>query len=681
MKASWIYSLLISGLIAIAANGAVFAQGAEPKPNTKFDPSIFKPIKKPERDFKPFSLSDLLNPETGEPYAADENVVFEVDGEIRDYGPAGELVALINREEKTLNTLGYSLRTEQGFADGTSLYSIDHNTEGLKNQHADNLDLEYEVIKDKIKTAIENCRTFKMPDLGTNPDTGKPYGKDDPVSLSGRLKIKANDFLKKINQQQKFLCSIGYDYFTKIEPGADRFIERAEQAKNEIMTYLGISKFSPIFDMSVIAVVKTYAEILLEIQELLKRKQIPSLEKLDELAKKSGVKLPPDLEIPDIPNWPRPQIPKRSSLELKKRKVWPGVNWGERNKFKVESAAWLEVHASETQHQKAAEAHASTYILGNEINLLFAGARFYAGHDAVEGHIAMQYLGSKYEKSFARTTEIRYSDDAIYFKDFDFPYNQTFMAGPIPVTVTVGARGRLAVGAGLALSPLVIQGDITGSTSADAYANIAAGIPIIRIGAEGAVTLLKQSLVLQGKGYLTFDSVSGHPKLNLSLDAINRATALAGGIYAFADVPVPCLCYPPIRTKRYKTDIWKHPGHRVDHKIISYGALITPYGVTLSGDKVDANDYEEAKKLNEKLSLEQKKIFLAELENKLIDKEKQLFAAIGDDLNSPQAKNALVNAQKIAFNRETTDGVKEKYYQDLKIWSQGDRVGEVAAYD
>lgn len=672
---------LISALlltVGFSLGGAVFGQGAKPKPNKKFDPTIFKPNKREKIDFSPFKLEDLRNPETDEPYKPDEEVIVEIDGESRNLGTAGELVGILNKEEQSLNALGYTLRPNAGFSDETELYSIDHNTEGLKNQQADNLDLEYEVIKDKIKKAIEDCQTFNMPDLGANPESGEPYGKDDPISLKDGVKIKAGQFLQKINQQQKFLCSVGYDYFNKLEPGADEFIAKAEKAKNEFMTFLGISKFSPIFDMSVIAVVKTYAEILLEIQELLKRKEIPSLEKLDELAKKSGVELPPDLEIPDVPNWPRPQIPKRSSLELKKRKDWPGVSWGERNKFKVESAAWLEVRASETQHQKAAEAYASAYILGNEVNFLFAGGKFYAGHDAVEGHIAMRYLGSKYEKKFEQSTEIRYADDAIYQKDYDFAYSQTFMAGPVPVTVAVGTRGRFAVGASLALSPLVIQGDIIGSSAADAYANAAVGIPAIRIGAEGNVTLLQQALVLQGKGYLTFDKSAGHPQLNLSLDAINRATALAGEIYVFADIPSPCWCMPPWRNNRYKSTIWEHPGHVVDHKIMSYGALVTPYGIKLTGDILDANDREEAKKLNEKLSLEQRKQILAELEIALIDKEKHLFGAIGQDLNSPAAKNAVLNAEKIAFNSGQTDTIKSKYYADLKAWSAGDQVGFVS---
>lgn len=666
--------------IMLGVSSMALAQGVEPKPNKKFDPSIFKPNTQTEVNHSPFTIKDLRNPSSDKPYEPHDEVIVEIDGELRNLGRADELVEVLNREEKTLNRLGYTLRGGADFSNETGLYSIDHNTEGLKNQHADNLDLEYEVIKDKIKKALDDCRGYDMPDLGTNPDTEKPYDKKDRVSLKDGTKIEAGQFLNKINQQQKFLCSIGYDYFTKIEPGADQFIEKAEIAKNEFMTFLGISKFSPIFDMSVIAVVKTYAEILLEIQELLKRKEIPSLEKLDELAKKSGVELPPDLEIPDVPNWPRPHIPKRSALELKKRKEWPGVSWGERNKFKVDSSAWMEVHASETQHQKAAEAHASTYLLGNEINLLFAGAKFYAGHDAVEGHIAMRYLGSKYERKFERSSEIRFSDDAIYFKDFDFAYNQSFMAGPIPVTVAVGSRGRLAVGANLAISPLVIQGDVLGSTSADAYANIAAGIPIIRIGAEGSLTLLKQSIVLQGKGYLSFDADAGHPRLNLSLDALNRATALSGALYAFADVPVPRLGIPPWKNKRYRTDIWRHKGHIVDHKIMSYGAVVTPYGITLNGDILDASDREEAKKLNENLSLEQKKIFLAELETKLIEREKQFFEAVGQDLNSVSAKNATLHAEKIAFNSKQTEKVREKYYSDLKTWS-GDKTVEVASYE
>ncbi|MBF0299070.1 MAG: hypothetical protein HQK51_10145 [Oligoflexia bacterium] len=168
--------------------------------------------KKAPIPFVPFTLSNLKNPATNAPYAENEFIKIEIEGKIKWEGYAKELIELMNKMEEQYCALGISLKK-----DGPLILSeLTKNPELFSEQSLKALKLKASVIKDKIKTAIKDCKILEIKELGVNVRTNVQFSPNDKIELDG-IQLTIGDFLTRINEQQEFLCSIGHDLLEGFE--------------------------------------------------------------------------------------------------------------------------------------------------------------------------------------------------------------------------------------------------------------------------------------------------------------------------------------------------------------------------------------------------------------------------------------------------------------------------------
>jgi hypothetical protein len=586
--------------------------------------------------FVPFTVQDIVNPATGQPCHPGETLTFPSDDGSAFSGSVDDLVASLNERERQYNQQGISLRQP-----GNIVHDYPGDPELLAAQLLTDLHLSVTAMKNKVKPAVTACESLALPELGLNPRTGKVYATDDPIPVEPGVVLTATQFVGRVNNIQQVLCTLGYSFLGELG-GAAAIAGLGDGAaalvakRDDLLAALGISRFDSKVDWQPLAAIKSYKDLKENVQSLAEARQTPSPAQLASLRQKADAVLPADLQIPDLPNIPAPIPPRRTDLDLKKRKDWSGFNEGDPSRFSAYASAYYEIRGSESQEDASAEVKAGVFVLGNEINALYGYGDLYAGPDEVHGKLMLRAFGQDLFAPLEFKDAVKYqvSDRKHFHYAQELSYNQQLFIGPIPVTITAGANTEVYVGWELALLTTELNGTLTpgGDASAFVRGGVGAG-GFLSVGAEGSVLLLDLSPVLSGSAGVRFDP-SGVPFLRMGLNADMQLAALDGQADAFAEYPVPRFGLPPWTTKRSTLELCHWAGIHERQKIFNWGLELTPYGASLSGDLLDQTDRDETRHLQDLLTLDQRRQALATLEGQVDAKEHDAFAAIDGDLGS-----------------------------------------------
>lgn len=626
--------------------------------------------------YQAFAYGDFTNPATGLPYQS------------TDPGAAAMLQKM-NDAERTLNAMGHSLRE----GEVKIVQRAIANPNVLLQEIGAGLGISPETLKATMKKAIDDCPLVTVEDLGPDIKT---------IPLPGLKPMLAKHFVGKINQQQELLCRLGYSMVDKAHAGASQFVSELLAKRHDLIETLGVSEYHPVFNFSILSTLAEVAGVAALKNEL----EHPSPARLYDLARKVTAPLPPELQLPDIPSIPAPTLPKRPNLALKKRKTWDGLDLGSHDLVAGYANAWLEINGTETAEEISAEGKAGMWILANEINVVYAGGRLYAGQDGVDGDLKAAVLGiDLYSKHIEKAVSYTWGDDRAFYYPLVTEYKQQFMAGPIPIVVTVGAKGEAGLGWFAGLTLLSANAGVKPFLAASAYGKAAVGIQdFLEAGAGGEILVLRDDVRLSGDAAIKFDQ-EGVPYLAMNLVGINEYRALDGRLFVYAQLdplgPFADAIGGVVDAvvgigqavgdvisdigsaigdvfgfsggnplKIYKEwDIYSFNGFQGNDRFLNYGIKITPFGVTMTGDSIDNTDREEAAHLNDVMSLHQLEVAIAQLEHDVLQKEADLFTAMAKDLDSDAAKGVVIAQQDLAAALPATDAKRDAYLAHLEDWT------------
>jgi len=619
--------------------------------------------------FVPFTTTDLIDPATGTPYDAGAIVRFrDEEGRVLFEGARDAVLAELNASEKHYSALGRSLR-EGGTL---SVHGYPTDAAALAQQVLTSLKLP-SALASRVGAPVANCPNFTLASLGVNPKTSRVFLASDVPVLPEGSELTAGAFIKRINEQQKVLCSLGFDLLGA--GGTDLGLTGLLARRDAVLADLGISRFHATFALQELMESKSLSEVGEEISKAIENKEIPGPSRIFDLARENGVSLPvpPELSIPDLPDIPMPVPPKRKELALKKRKVWNGLDEGDRDLVNIYANAVFEIRGDERQESADVEGRAGTFLLGKQIELLYGFASFYAGPDKVKGEMELKALGQDLfpPKRFEERVSYTFGDPKALSYDFDESISQTVMVGPIPITVTAGARAGVYLGYEVGLGATLLRASVVPGARADAYARGGVNLFIVSAGVGCELLLLNVSPSLGGDAGVNFDA-EGLPFLHLGLNSDLNYSALDGRFYAYAEYPVPRFGLPPWKMTRSDLDIFSWRGFHESYRIMNWAMDISHKGVFMKGDLLDQTDREEAASVQSAITLEQRKQALAEMERNVHAKERATFEAIVTDLRSdaqarlPGLVATLDEAQRAASTQ------KDAYRAELIRFTAGE---------
>ncbi len=562
-----------------------------------------------------------------------KNEVFE--------GTIGAYVAHLNDQERDLNAIGYSLRPEKDNAEEESLanaYEIPTDSSALKSQLLYSLNLDADKVLPNLLGINPKSDCPQLPVPGSNVESSKTQF--PLVSIPGVMKMPLDQVVKKFNQQQEVLCSLGLSFFDYVDIELVKepitFFQNLAELKDKLLSKIGISKFAEVFNMEGLENIATFTDLAKQINDLITGKGISSPEQIFALKDQMNKVIPAEYQIPDVPNIPAPVPPDRQYLDLKKKKTWSGFNIGDKNLFQTYANAYYEIRGSEQVRSATAYGAAGLHILGKEINALGGYADAYAGPDKITADLKFQAFGQDVfpPKHFDGTPSIVVGKPRAWDFDFDKAYSQVFMVGIVPVTVKAGGKINVGVGYEFAIHLTELTATAYPYALASAYASGTAGIPgLLAVGAEADLLLIGGRVPLTGRAAVQFDEM-GYPYLKIGLDSKVEIETLKGRVFAYAEYIVPRASLPPWKKKKSTFDLINWKGDKQFRPIMNWGIEIGRNSTKISGDLADQTDRDEANKLDETLKINDRKIEIADLHAALNNKITQFRQKVAEEFTA-----------------------------------------------
>ncbi len=141
-------------------------------------------------------------------------------------------------------------------------------------------------------------------------------------------------------------------------------------------------------------------------------------------------------------------------------------------------------------------------------------------------------------------------------------YKYRFSVGPVPMSVTIGARGEAGVKYYVGLAPGAITGLLTPFVHSSAYVDAAAvDIEVVSNGAGGEVVILNDDLVIKGNVSLQLDQAN-KPYIWQDYSALNQMDSLSGKLYLFVKVYECDFSSFSCGDKKYTLDLWDWQGFK-----------------------------------------------------------------------------------------------------------------------
>lgn len=623
--------------------------------------------------FTPFNLDDIVNPATGAPATAGERIVVSVNGKSLFDGTAEALLEILNLAEGYYNALGQSLRQRSG--DLVTAFVTD--PVFMRLQLLSDLGIKSEIVLARIKDAVTDCRHIALVDLGLNPGTSADYLPQDRISVGEGAVMRASDFVSRVNEQQELLCALGWSLFDGVDLGVDGrdVVQQLLAARGRAMNLLGISRFHRAFNLEPLKQIKKYADLAADVERIVAAKRLPGPERLAELRDKLPVVVPESLRIPELPNLPTVDLPRRMDLAIKKRKEWTGINRGRTDRFNVYATGFYEIRGNEHSQEATAEGKAGIYIFNRELRALQATGQALAGPKEVRAQVYLQALGYTLQRDYRDGVKVTVGDPRLLSYEFREAVTRQFSVGPIPVSVAAGADARLWAGWEAGLYTTQIAAKLGPGVDAEGYVDGAVGwAGLLCAGAGAELSLIALSAGLQGSVGLGFDR-DAVPNMNAALTAGVSYSALVGSMYVFAEYPVPRFGIPPWRAKRATHEIFGWAGYFGDHRIMNWGMELSPFAARITGDLVDQTDRVEMALVQAAIERKAREEAVAQLERSIAEREAAAYREIRKDLGDESSlrvprEAALVDAEAAQFKQ-----LREPYLREVARLTRRAREG------
>src|SRR5262249_45113543 len=183
---------------------------------------------------------------------------------------------------------------------------------------------------------------------------------------------------------------------------------------------------------------------------------------------------------------------------------------------------------------------------GHKVNVLEVNAHLFAPRltKKLNAQMRVNLFGHTIYSKHIDPNSTLFSKSFNFGKDWDQPIIEArFMAGPIPVKVTLGIRAHVGVHFYIGLRPIAVDGKVKPGLDTTLYASGGPDIIIAGAGVAGELTLLPEHVEVDASCKL--DVVSTHPQFVMHVRGENHLQFLSGRMYAFAYTYVPQFGLPP----------------------------------------------------------------------------------------------------------------------------------------
>jgi hypothetical protein len=370
----------------------------------------------------PFKPWEVLNPEDGKPIAADAELTLPDERKVK----AGDFYRELNRVERQLNAIGYSLRDEP-----------------------EDEVLQEVALSESFRGQIENLHAGQAPLAGPfkpvaiEPPRARPM---DPMLLQSLNRRKFefyNDNKPQGPKKRAVEVDVGF-----LGPGeATRLLVKAPDPE---YGFQGNIRFTA-----------------------------DARDFLREWSETNNVRLVNVATAPKVIRRPK---------EVHRAEDWY-KDLGNSKYFSAYLKSHVELHGTIEYVRAGASGQAGARIFGNNLTLLSASAGAFGPKEgSVEAAASLSVLGVSYLDFHDSGAEVWLFDKASH--SIDVSYKVHFMVGPIPVSVKLGARGEAGIAYGLMAGPLQTAVRLQPFVHTSGYAQGGIDAIVAGGGVEASLTLL-----------------------------------------------------------------------------------------------------------------------------------------------------------------------------------------------
>lgn len=232
-----------------------------------------------------------------------------------------------------------------------------------------------------------------------------------------------------------------------------------------------------------------------------------------------------------------------------------------------------------------AQGKAGVYVLGADLALVRAEARFHSPHGTnVERSAAAYVLGAKVWSEADKGTDVSWNLP-VELGSFKKGASATFTIGPIPITVEAGANAKAGVNFMARLTDMWANGRASPYVDSAAYAAGYVNAFIAQAGVEATLTLLKDTLDLYGFAGVVVGQAEGITQFVFSVQAAgeNKIEALNGHVDLFARIRVPK--WIGWKWKTYQTELFRWGGVSTSGQIFAFMLANQPIATFVNNEE------------------------------------------------------------------------------------------------
>lgn len=240
---------------------------------------------------------------------------------------------------------------------------------------------------------------------------------------------------------------------------------------------------------------------------------------------------------------------------------------------------------AESKTSVTADGKAGVYVLGGDLTLARANAKFYSPRGTNVERSAQAYvLGAKLYDESDKGTDVSWNyklDLGSYKKGV----SATFTIGPIPITVEAGAAGKAGVNFMARLTDMWANGRVQPFVDSAAYASGYINAFIAQAGVEAFMTLLKDTLDLYGFVGVVVGQANGLTQFVFTTQVAgeNSIEALNGHVDIFARIRVPKFI--GWKWKTYSTELFRWGGVSTKGYLFSYMLANQPIATFVNNEE------------------------------------------------------------------------------------------------
>lgn len=384
-----------------------------------------------------------------------------------------------------------------------------------------------------------------------DPKTGQPVSPDTILTLRNGKKIKGSDYIAEIYRLEKGFNAMGYS----LQDPAPVILQETltDPAALDSQARAIAAEHKPADPKA--AVTAPSFQDLENQHRLLLGQDATRLQQINQIvgAKAHVAAVPPLRAVPVVAITPTGTFSQSNSWDY---------HLGSPSTLYAFLNGRQDLNGNANQTTLSAQAKAGGAIVNYSFDLVRASgflSSYRSGQEAAQ--LKLYVVGFGDILNLNQSANASWSKSDGISRPVDVHTTFHFTLGPIPIGVTLGARGTVGLNYWIGLRPAAVNCGLWPYVRADAYGQAGVDIGVASAGVGGSFTLLNDWIILHGDCSVGADARGLYIDANYS--AFNVLKMLAGRIYAYVEVDL--LFW----SKRWEHDFFNWSGFTVTGNIFN----------------------------------------------------------------------------------------------------------------